>query len=387
MGGAAAAGRAPGSPDRPNPKEFVAVGELRDVHFDFDRYEIRSEDAQVLEANAVLLKSNPKWQLLIEGHADQRGTTEYNLALGDRRARASMNYLVAQGVRSNRISIISYGKERLLCRESSEDCYGPMRLRDATLHSGRHVGRGVSDVDLTARDVVLAAVERCRLGEARDRVLRGGIRRRVRPRRVRRDGAVIDDPPAAWLLGLHELEGFLRAEERAGQVDVDDRFPLLVAQILERHGRGSGPRVVEQQIEPTELRLRPSEEGADRHGIAHVGRNDERPRAGRLSRQRRRLQEVLATAGEDDRVALSQQGKRDGPADSASGARDDGDLVRRSHGGDLRLSRSGVPQRPCRGGADRLLLRQGADQGGGSDFRRSMRRVRRSICDPVRLAK
>src|SRR5439155_12987648 len=83
--------------------------------------------------------------------------------------------------------------------------------------------------------------------------------------------------------------------------------------------------------EPTELRLRPSEEGADRHGIAHVGRNDERPRAGRLSRQRRRLQEVLATAGEDDRVALSQQGKRDGPADSASGARDDGDLVRRSH--------------------------------------------------------
>jgi len=127
MGGAAAAGRAPGSPDRPNPKEFVAVGELRDVHFDFDRYEVRSEDAQVLEANAVLLKSNPKWQILIEGHADQRGTTEYNLALGDRRARASMNYLVAQGVRSNRISIISYGKERLLCRESSEDCWGQNR--------------------------------------------------------------------------------------------------------------------------------------------------------------------------------------------------------------------------------------------------------------------
>ena len=127
MDGDRAAGRAPGSPDRPNPKEFVAVGELRDVHFDFDRYEIRSEDAQVLEANAVLLKSNPKWQLLIEAHADQRGTTEYNLALGDRRARASMNYLVAQGVRSNRISIISYGKERLLCRESSEDCFGQNR--------------------------------------------------------------------------------------------------------------------------------------------------------------------------------------------------------------------------------------------------------------------
>ncbi len=127
VGGAAGAGRAPGSPDRPNPKEFVALGDLRDIHFEFDRYDIRPEDAQVLEANAVVLKSNPKWQILIEGHADQRGTTEYNLALGDRRARASMNYLVAQGVRSNRISIISYGKERLLCRESSDDCYGQNR--------------------------------------------------------------------------------------------------------------------------------------------------------------------------------------------------------------------------------------------------------------------
>jgi peptidoglycan-associated lipoprotein len=127
MGGGAAAGRAPGSPDRPNPREFVAVEELRDVHFDFDRYDIRPGDAQILEANAVLLKSNPKWRVLIEGHADQRGTTEYNLALGDRRARSSMNYLVAQGVRSNRISIISYGKERPVCRESNDDCYGQNR--------------------------------------------------------------------------------------------------------------------------------------------------------------------------------------------------------------------------------------------------------------------
>src|SRR5437899_6051963 len=102
MGGAAAAGRAPGSPDRPNPKEFVAVGELRDVHFDFDRYEIRSEDAQVLAENAVLLKSNPKWQLLIDEPDGQSGTTEYNLALGARRARASLNYLVGQWVRANR---------------------------------------------------------------------------------------------------------------------------------------------------------------------------------------------------------------------------------------------------------------------------------------------
>ena len=126
-GGTSAAGRTPGSPLRPNPKEFTVVGELRDIHFDFDRYEIRPEDAQVLEANAVLLKSNPRWQVLIEGHADPRGTTEYNLALGDRRARASMNYLVAQGVRSNRISVISYGKERPVCREANEDCWSQNR--------------------------------------------------------------------------------------------------------------------------------------------------------------------------------------------------------------------------------------------------------------------
>ena len=61
MGGAAAAGRAPGSPDRPNPKEFVAVGELRDVHFDFDRYEIRSEDAQVLEGDVSDNRGRSQW--------------------------------------------------------------------------------------------------------------------------------------------------------------------------------------------------------------------------------------------------------------------------------------------------------------------------------------
>ena len=116
-----------GNPNRPNPKEFTRVGDLKDVHFEFDRYEIRPEDAPVLEANAETLKANPSWALLIEGHTDQRGTTEYNMALADRRARASMHYLVSLGIRATRISVISYGKERPMCAEAAEDCWGKNR--------------------------------------------------------------------------------------------------------------------------------------------------------------------------------------------------------------------------------------------------------------------
>lgn len=126
-GRTAAMGQTPGSPARPNPREFVATAVLNDVHFDFDRYDIRPEDARILEANAESLKSNPTWRILIEGHADQRGTTEYNLALGDRRAKASMSYLVAQGVRANRISVISYGEAKPLCDQSGESCWSQNR--------------------------------------------------------------------------------------------------------------------------------------------------------------------------------------------------------------------------------------------------------------------
>jgi peptidoglycan-associated lipoprotein len=118
---------AQGNAARPNPKEFTAKTDLRDIRFEFDSYEIRVEDAQVLDQNADLMKANPGWKVLIEGHADQRGTTDYNLALSERRARASMNYLVSRGVRANRISVISYGKERPMCNEATEDCWSQNR--------------------------------------------------------------------------------------------------------------------------------------------------------------------------------------------------------------------------------------------------------------------
>jgi peptidoglycan-associated lipoprotein len=128
-GGAGGAGGAygQGNAARPNPREFTNSAQLKDVRFDFDRYDIRAEDAEVLDANAESMKANPKQLILIEGHADQRGTSEYNLALADRRAKASMNYLVSRGVRSNRISIISYGKERPMCVQASEDCWSQNR--------------------------------------------------------------------------------------------------------------------------------------------------------------------------------------------------------------------------------------------------------------------
>jgi peptidoglycan-associated lipoprotein len=111
----------------PRPSEFAANPNLADIHFDFDKYDIRPQDAQILDANAAWLKANQRNLVLIEGHCDERGTAEYNLALGERRARATMNYLVAQGVAANRITTISYGKERPLCTEKTEACWARNR--------------------------------------------------------------------------------------------------------------------------------------------------------------------------------------------------------------------------------------------------------------------
>ncbi|HLC41463.1 MAG TPA: peptidoglycan-associated lipoprotein Pal [Methylomirabilota bacterium] len=111
----------------PAPSEFVAVPGLRDVHFDFDKSDIRAGDAKILEANAQWLKDNSRNLLLVEGHADERGTNEYNLALGERRAKSAMNYLVSLGVAANRITIISYGEERPFCAEHNENCWAKNR--------------------------------------------------------------------------------------------------------------------------------------------------------------------------------------------------------------------------------------------------------------------
>jgi peptidoglycan-associated lipoprotein len=126
-GTGATATPAPTTTARPAVQDFTAVPELADIFFDFDKYDIRPGDAKTLDANASWLKSNPNHLLLIEGHCDERGTNEYNLALGERRAKSTMNYLVSQGVQANRITIISYGEERPQCTEHTESCWAKNR--------------------------------------------------------------------------------------------------------------------------------------------------------------------------------------------------------------------------------------------------------------------
>lgn len=112
---------------RPAPTEFIGVRDLVDVHFDFDRYAIRPPDVEVLNANARWLRANADAHVLIEGHCDERGTEEYNLSLGDRRAKATVDYLVAQGIAPARMVTISYGKERPQCTDHNEVCWAKNR--------------------------------------------------------------------------------------------------------------------------------------------------------------------------------------------------------------------------------------------------------------------
>lgn len=112
---------------RPAPGEYRSIEALKDIHFDFDRYDVRPGDAKILDGNAEWMKANVGYLILIEGHADERGTNEYNLTLGERRAKAAMNYLVTRGIQVSRMTIISYGEERSLCTLKTEECWARNR--------------------------------------------------------------------------------------------------------------------------------------------------------------------------------------------------------------------------------------------------------------------
>lgn len=98
-------------------------GLVDDVYFAFDKADLKDEARQQLQQNASWLKANPSYELTVEGHCDERGTNEYNLALGERRANAAKEYLVSLGVAADRINTISYGEERPTCTESTESCW------------------------------------------------------------------------------------------------------------------------------------------------------------------------------------------------------------------------------------------------------------------------
>ncbi|KGA24668.1 peptidoglycan-associated lipoprotein Pal [Pectobacterium brasiliense] len=97
------------------------------VYFGLDKYDVSSEFAQMLDAHAAFLRSNPSYKVTIEGHADERGTPEYNIALGERRANAVQMYLQGKGVSSDQISIVSYGKEKPAVLGHDEAAYAKNR--------------------------------------------------------------------------------------------------------------------------------------------------------------------------------------------------------------------------------------------------------------------
>ena len=96
---------------------------VKDVFFEYDSYEVSGNYTQVLQQDARFLQQHPNMSFTIEGHCDERGSTEYNLALGDNRALAAKNALVSMGIAASRIKTISYGKEKPFCSESTEACW------------------------------------------------------------------------------------------------------------------------------------------------------------------------------------------------------------------------------------------------------------------------
>jgi peptidoglycan-associated lipoprotein len=131
-------------PPAPPPPPGVVPGSLQDfqtnvgdtVHFALDKYNIDASDQGLLNRQAQWLNRYPSVRVTIEGNCDERGTREYNLALGARRANAVKEYLVSQGVSADRVDTISYGKERPICTESNESCWAQNRRGVTAITSG-----------------------------------------------------------------------------------------------------------------------------------------------------------------------------------------------------------------------------------------------------------
>ncbi|HEY1707204.1 MAG TPA: peptidoglycan-associated lipoprotein Pal [Rhizomicrobium sp.] len=116
-------------------KDFVVnVGDT--IHFDYDRYAVRGADRDTLQRQATWLLKYPNVRVTIQGNCDERGTREYNLALGARRAAAIKDYLSGLGVSPARMGTVSYGKERPVCTQSDENCWAQNRRGVTAIASG-----------------------------------------------------------------------------------------------------------------------------------------------------------------------------------------------------------------------------------------------------------
>ncbi len=115
----------PPPPPQEQPEETTAA--LQDAFFDFDDFSLRADAKAALDADGKYLEKNAGMNVIVEGHCDERGSVEYNLALGEKRARAAKDYLVSYGVAANRMTTISYGKERPFDPGHSEDAWSKNR--------------------------------------------------------------------------------------------------------------------------------------------------------------------------------------------------------------------------------------------------------------------
>ena len=112
----------PPPPAGPSDDELF-MREVRDAYFDYDKADLRPDARAALSKTADFLKNYPRFKVTIEGHCDERGSTEYNLGLGDRRASAVKQYMVSLGISADRVNTVSFGKEKPFCNESNESCW------------------------------------------------------------------------------------------------------------------------------------------------------------------------------------------------------------------------------------------------------------------------
>ena len=124
----------PPPPPQPNLSQLFEQN-MKDGYFDFDKSDLREDTRAALTKDAEFLRSYPQLRISLEGHCDERGSTEYNLGLGQRRAEAAKRYMVSLGIAADRMETVSWGKERPVCTEHNEDCwYRNRRAHPAMLH-------------------------------------------------------------------------------------------------------------------------------------------------------------------------------------------------------------------------------------------------------------
>jgi peptidoglycan-associated lipoprotein len=152
LAGNSTAGRKDGSSAAPNrsqsqgslddlqrgqPPVTPANSPLKEIYFDFDSYALRTDARETLKNDAEWLKRNPGVRITVEGHCDERGTTEYNLALGAKRAEAAKDYLISLGLPADRISTTSFGSETPVCRDHTDECWQRNRRGRFVVQSSR----------------------------------------------------------------------------------------------------------------------------------------------------------------------------------------------------------------------------------------------------------